>query len=97
MVHRRKSKSATTTTTKDDEENPYLTISHDAHHFSLSKIQERLEVDATVGLSEEEAKKRRDMFGANSLKDEGGIRAHIILFHHLFNFMNLVLLGGTGK
>lgn len=65
------------------------------HEMSRNDVEEALNTDLSLGLSEEDVKKRRNQYGFNEL-EEGEKQSAILLFFSQFkDFMVLVLLAAT--
>ncbi|KAL6069734.1 P-type ATPase [Balamuthia mandrillaris] len=55
------------------------------------EVADLLQVDPSKGLSEEGVLASREKWGLNELKQSGGIKIHVIIFHHFVNFMSFIL------
>ncbi|OLN81008.1 Sodium transport ATPase 5-like protein 2 [Colletotrichum chlorophyti] len=71
-------------------------LSRPPHALEFSQVIEELEVDATHGLSPEEATRRLTELGRNELRQQKGVQPVKIFFEQIFNAMTLVLLLALG-
>src|SRR3990172_10493010 len=65
------------------------------HQLPVKEVAQRLGVDLDAGLSEEEARRRREQYGANEIR-EGRRRGPLVMFLGQFtDFMILVLIAAA--
>jgi magnesium-transporting ATPase (P-type) len=63
-----------------------------AHTLPFEDVLQKLSVSHDGGLSDDEAKKRRDLYGPNQLDEGPGVRPFRILVHQVANALTLVLI-----
>jgi hypothetical protein len=61
-----------------------------AHTLPFEDVLQKLSVSHDGGLSDDEAKKRRDLYGPNQLDEGPGVRPFRILVHQVANALTLV-------
>jgi P-type Na+/K+ transporter len=61
-----------------------------AHTLPYEDVLDKLAVNHDSGLSEDEARRRKDMYGPNQLDEGPGVRPFRILVHQVANALTLV-------